>query len=556
MLRELHIKDFILIKNLSLNFNPGFSVFTGETGAGKSILLDGLALVLGQRANYSNIRKNEPFSEVSAVFDCKNNPQIIKILKDNFISLQDNLIIRRIITSESKSRSFINDTPVSVSFLKIIGDLLIDIHGQFDNHKLLNSSFHCEILDNFLPETTYIEEVKTAYLEYKNFSDLYNKMLNESNSLNEEKEYIEFSLQELEELNLKEGEEKYLSDQKISLNNAKRIQTTLDKIEDNLVNNNVLSSFNKLLKVLEASRDILENHNTLNEIILKIENAYSTVTDAVEYYNELSSHFYSDNLNVEQIDERLMNIRTIAHKHRVLPDDLLILKNNLADKLQTIKNSSSNLDDLKKQMLKAEKYFYDASYELSKIRKQTAQLLEDKVKKELQYLKLPNAEFLIDIDTNVKNMSVLGIDKIIFKVKTNIGSDFGFLNKVASGGEMARIMLAIKIVLAEVGIITTIILDEIDIGVGGDVADSIGCRLQYLAKNVQTMVITHSHQVASRGKYHFKVSKKNVGNFSETTVNLLSKEDRVSEIARMLSGAQITEETKKAAIALLAASND
>ncbi len=549
MLRSLHIKNIVLIKEIKIDFFYGFSVFSGETGAGKSILLDSLSLTLGERANFNLIRHGENQAEVSAVFSVSQSHLSLELLKENSIEASDDIIIRRIITTDGKSKSFINDTPVSVTFLRQIGATLIDIHGQFDNQRLINQSFHRDILDSFLEDKSLLLDVKQSWETYKIALKNYDAKLSEIKDLTAEREYIEYSLEELNKLNPQEFEEKELLEKKHLMSNGKKILGNLADVEKNLVSTDILSSLHKSIRSLDNIKNLITDNEEIDKLIDLFDNAYTKVSDSIDGFEVFRNSLNFDEAELKYTEERIMDLRAIAKKHRVLSEDLPKLREDFEAKLQLLKKSNNLVDDIKNNLDIKYSKFKNLAEKLSIARRKSADIVDKKVNGELAFLKLSNAEFKTNIAPSLDGE--FGIDKVVFKVKTNIGSDFGDLNKVASGGEMARFMLALKIVLAEVDIIGTIILDEIDIGVGGEVAEAIGQRLLYLSEKIQTIVVTHSHQVASKGENHYKVLKETIQGEVLSKLVLLSTEERIEEIARMLSGAEITEQARATAITLL-----
>lgn len=549
MLKSLHIKNIVLIKDIKIDFFDGFSVFSGETGAGKSILLDSLSLALGERANFNLIRNGEKQAEVLAVFSVNKSHKSIELLHNNSIEAIDEIIIRRIITLDGRSKCYINDVTVTVSFLRQVGATLIDIHGQFDNQRLINQHFHKEILDSFLTDKFLLKNVKYSFDSYKEAKKNYDVKLQDIEELEKEREYIEYSLEELEALNPQEYEEKELLEKKYIMANGKKILANFIDIEKNMVTSGILSYIHKSIKTLDAIKMLLPENEEVDNLIDTFDGAYIKVQESVENFDSFRNTLDFNESELNSIEERIMDIRALAKKHRVLPDDLPKLKEDFEEKLLLLKKSNSFVGSIKEDLDKKYEDFKNLAQQLSKERQKVAKLVDAKVNDELAFLKLSGAEFKTVIDQEIENEN--GIDKVVFKVRTNKGSDFGELNKVASGGEMARFMLALKIVLAEVDIIGTIILDEIDIGVGGEVAEAIGQRLLYLSEQIQTIVVTHSHQVASKGEHHYKVLKEEANNEITSKLSLLTTEQRIEEIARMLSGAEITEAARATAISLL-----
>ncbi|MDR2008059.1 MAG: DNA repair protein RecN [Alphaproteobacteria bacterium] len=548
MLKSLHIKNIVLIKNLSINFFSGFSVFSGETGAGKSILLDSLSLAMGERANYSLIRKGAAEAEVVACFEVGQSHKSLEILRDMSIAIEENIIIRRIISVDGKSKCFVNDTPVGVNFLRQLGETLIDIHGQFDNQRLMNPIHHRDIIDGFLPDKTLISMVADLWQDYKLSQKNLENKLAEIVALQKEREYIEYALKELEDLNPQENEEKTLLEKKHLMQNGKKILQNLADIDTNM-QPTMLSNIYKSMRHLDNIKAILVENEDIDKLIDSFDGAYSKLNEAIESLEDFKNSLDFDESELQSIEERILELRSMAKKHKVLPEDLPSLAEDFAQKLSTLNMGENLVEDIQAICDKKYKNFTDAASMLSAARIEAAIGVDKKINEELEFLKLGNAEFKTAIVQEGEGLS--GFDRITFKVITNRGADWGDLNRVASGGEMARFMLALKIVLAEVDIIGTIILDEIDVGVGGEVAEAIGRRLLYLSQKIQVIVVTHSHQVASKGNYHYKVLKEVLDDEVLSKLVLLNREDRIMEVARMLSGELITPQAIATAETLL-----
>ncbi len=553
MLRELYIKNIVLIKELHLDFSKGFSVFTGATGAGKSIMLDSISLALGSRADYSLIRHNEEQAEVVAVFSIT-SPTLINILKENSIPAQigEDLIIRRVISSDLKSKSFLNNIPVAVGFLKQISEYLLDIHGQMDNYQMFNVINHKKMLDKFLPDKSMVLQVKNLYADFKNSLNNLQKAQNEIESLLKEQEYLTHIYEEIKEVAPQNGEEEELVAKKQIMQNAKKIYAVINEIEGILSKSDLMPSLNLTIKNATQLANLLPQNENAQEINKTLEQGYVNLQTARDMLESITKQIDFNPEDFNYIEDRIIILRSLAKKHKIstaeLPDFFIKLK----DKITALANFSVNKKSLEEVLEQKYKIFYEKAKELSLMRKKTALMLEEKINKELLVLHLKEARFLVDIKDIPQNESAIsnekfignegGVDDIVFKVKTNVNTPFGELQKVASGGEMSRIILALKMTFSEVEEIDTLILDEIDIGVGGEVAQSIGLRLRDLAKIKQIMVITHSHQVASCGEHHYNVIKATQNNATTTTVIKLSLNERINEIARMLSGSNITQQ--------------
>ncbi|MCL2567713.1 MAG: DNA repair protein RecN [Alphaproteobacteria bacterium] len=549
MLKSLHIKNIVLIRNLTINFFNGFSVFSGETGAGKSILLDSLSLALGERANYSLIRKDEFNAEVVACFEVLPNHKSIEILKDNSIDCESDIIIRRIISADGKSKCFVNDTPVGVNFLRQLGETLIDIHGQFDNQRLMNPNQHREIIDGFLADKTLIAKVAALWHDYKLSQESLDKKLAEIAELKKEREYIEYALNEIVELNPEANEEKTLLEKKHLMQNGKKILSNLADIDKHIFESSMLNNLYKSMRNLENIKAILDENPAVDKLIDSFDSSYTQLNETIDSLKDFKDSLDFNENELSAIEERILELRSMAKKHKVLPEDLPNLKEKFSQQLAILNSSENLIEHIKHECEEKYKNFSSAARQLSIERGKAALSVDKKVNAELAFLKLQNAEFKTERTT--ESEGEFGFDKITFKVITNKGMDWGDLNKVASGGEMARFMLALKVVLAEVDIIGTIILDEIDVGVGGEVAEAIGRRLLYLSQKIQVIVVTHSHQVAARGNHHYKVLKEALPDGVFSKLVLLNKEDRIMEVARMLSGEIITPQAIATAETLL-----
>lgn len=548
MLTELHINNVLLIKKLSLSFSNGFSVFTGETGAGKSILLDSLALALGERANFSLIRQGAEQGIITAVFN-NEHELITGFLTSQNLPVEESIIIRRVLHIDGKSRAFINDVPVSVALLRKLGEKLLDIHGQFDNYRLINPAYHQDILDSFLPTKEILNNVAKAYENYLVARDLLESTKEEVSRLVAEKDYIEYSLNELLELKPYENEEQELALKRVVLNNSQRLEDIFSDIRKELVGSTMLKKLHKVLKQVDNAKKILGDTPAIEEFLNSVDATYTQLSNTIETFEDLASSLDFSKEELHALEERLIELRTIAKKHNTTSNHLTKLIDEFQEKLHSMDISDKQLLALQEDEKEKYDIYLNYARKLTALRQETAIKVASKVNKELEFLKLPHGEFKVVVLPD--NYSKKGQDKVIFQVKTNKGSNFGDLNKIASGGEMARFMLALKMVLAEVDVISTLILDEIDIGVGGDVADAIGVRLANLANNIQTIVVTHSHQVASKGRNHYLVAKNIYNDDTITTVQLLNYQERVQEIARMLSGSIISQEALATATNLL-----
>lgn len=552
MLKSLFLYNFIIIDKIEVDFSNGFSVLTGETGAGKSIILDALILTIGGKASADLVKEKTDKATIIATYVI--NKSICDLLKEHEVELENNeLIIRKVINKNGTTKSFLNDVPVSNNLLKTVGALLLDIHGQFDNSRLLNKSLHLEILDNFVSKEI-IKEVSDLYKEYKQALENYNKLKNSINSLDADKEYLKYVIEELKNANVQENEELDLVEKRVKYLHYKKVNNAIKDAKLYFANeNNILLQISQLLRQLEHIKDYLESNDTYNSLLEKLSKVYSEILDSEELLNDLDLSLHTGDLNISQIEERISLIRTLAKKHKVTSSDLPNKENELNSKLNSLQNTEENLEQSLKIVNNKKRSFINKATELSKLREEARLYLSHKVNKEIEDLNLKGAKFVIEVNnfnTDESYYNIYGFNSVAFKILNNLSQEAKELNKIASGGELARITLAIKIALAEKVTPLLIIFDEIDVGVGGEVAHNIGKKLAALAKVNQVIAVTHSHQVAALANYHYKVSK-SLDNKITSTIVLLNFDERVIELARMISANKITEDAKSIAINLL-----
>ena len=540
MLTNLYISNIVLIEKLNIEFSAGLNILTGETGAGKSILLDALALALGARSDTSLIRHGCSQATITAEFDTIGD-NLHAILNDNGIDADGQIIIRRTLAEDGKSRAWINDVPVSIKLLKQVGDELVEIHGQFANHALLNPQTHSNALDQFALSydkkySELLNKVKNAYTEYhlseKHLKDL-QELLKKSES---ERDFLQHNISELQKLNVKIGEEEYLTNRRTILMNAEKDSAIL-KEAINVLTENGENLDAKLFSAAHILQRIKTEPNPYQEQIDTLYDIGQSISDITDKLKP------NDDIDIEDLDaleERLFTIRAMARKHRVTADELPKKLEDMLYQLNTIDNSDAELKKTKADVEEKEKIFQEYSNQLSIARKQISDELRNKILSELPDLKLGQADFLVEITETLP--SGTGKDNVLFMIKTNPGMPFAPLNKAASGGELARLMLALRVVLSNKQSWHTFIFDEVDTGISGSTASAVGLRLNNLSKNSQTIVITHSAQVAGFADKHFKIEKISDAERTVTTVSEILGQDRLNEIARIISGAEITQE--------------
>ena len=551
MLRELLVKNIVLIESLNVHFKNGLSVLTGETGAGKSILLDSIGLILGNRVDFNLIRNNENVASVTAIFEIDDKHPVINVLEKFSVNHETELIIRREINSNGKSKCIINDVVITRNALIEITDNLIEVQGQFEDRGLLNTKTHLSLLDAFADHNDLIENSREAYNRMINLLKLINEAEAIAKKNNEDNDWLKDSYDQLVLLDPKFKEEEELDKNKKYLANRTKIDTAMAYTRNIIEKESGLEDLiNQVIKSLESIYKI-ENDN----INSAIEIINGTKADIEELKNIVNGESLETTQGIDKLDlieDRLHALRTEARKHNCTVDDLITIRNKLKTSLNDIKDNNFKIEDLKKEYEDAKIKFVKLSTLLSESRKKYATILSKKINDELPQLKLESARLSINFDkVAIEDASILGIDKVTFLASTNSNNDMLPINKIASGGELSRFLLAIKVVLEAAIHNRTIIFDEIDSGIGGSVANAVGTRLAKLGASYQAMVVTHSPQVTSKGHNHYLVQKNMNNNQTYTSIIELNENEKIEEIARMLSGSNITNEAREAAFKLL-----
>lgn len=544
MLASLTIKNIVLIEYLTIDFQSGLCALTGETGAGKSILLDSLGLALGARADAGLVRHGAEQSSVIATFDLADDHPVQNFLKGHDIEFDPNLILRRTLTSEGRSKAFINDQPVGVGLLKNVGEMLVEIHGQFDTQSLLDPAQHIQMLDEYMGKPRELEKLKREYQEWRSKEKELKLLQEKMNQARSDEEYYRSSLEDLDALTPEVGEEEKLSNLKSTLMRREQIVENLNIAQQGLSEIESLSAnvWRALDKLQEEGKPAIE----------AMDRATAEVQEVISSLNDLSADIDSNEYSLEEIDERLFSLKAQARKHGCTIDELPNKRDEIAEALNAIENEDSSLVALIKQVENQKSLFVEAAKKISSYRQKTGEKLSKLIMAELTPLKLDKARFEVSIaPLEEAQWSAKGMDKVEFLVATNPGATAGSLNKIASGGELSRFMLALKVILAEVGVAGSLVFDEVDSGIGGATAAAVGQRLSRLAQSRQILVVTHSPQVAAVANSHWIVTKQGDKQVQTNIIPLEKQEQRQEEIARMLSGAEITAEARAAALKLL-----
>lgn len=548
MLLSLSIQNVVLIEALSVEFSGGLCTLTGETGAGKSILLDSLGLALGMRADTGLVRKGAPQAQVSAEFSVQSDHPAFDVLREASMTLggsETALILRRSISAEGRSRAFINDQPVSVSLLREVGEALVEIHGQFETQGLLSPASHLRILDEYAQDGESLPRLFAVWTERK---DTCARLREDVVRARTEEAYLRQALEDLDALGPEEGEEETLSGLRERLMHREQVLEALNTAYHILSGEHdpVRGAWSALERIADKAGE------GLDIALGALERASVEMQEALAAIQSFSNDLEESEYNLETIDERLHALRAQARKHGCTVEELRSVREGLAVRLNRIEHGDEILEAAVKAEAEARKAYEAEAQRVSIVRREAAQALDKRVAEELPPLKLGKARFETHVETlSEEEWGPHGLDRVRFLVATNPGAEAGPLHKIASGGEMARFMLALKVVMAETGSAGVLVFDEVDSGIGGATADAVGERLARLAASKQVLVVTHSPQVAARAAHHYIVHKDGDAELRTGVRALSSRQERCEEIARMLSGADITAEARAAAGKLL-----
>jgi len=550
MLQTLVIENVLLISRLEIDFSAGLCVLTGETGAGKSILLDALGLALGERASASLVRPNQEQAVVSAIFDVPQDHPVAQLLLENDYAFSGELILRRVVTNDGKSKAYLNDHLVSVTFLKKLAKELIEIHGQFD--QILQPTTHRQLLDHFAGYGELLNRVSTAYKSYK----ILRQQLEDAETFIEEQknqqEFLTAAVEEFENVDPQEHEENELIDKRNLLQNQEKIVAGA-RSSAHLIGGDkgILDLLGTVLNTLEKTDKLCPEK--LEATLSALNRAHSDVLEAEAELNTFQDRVTGSGESIDSVEDRLYELRALARKHGCLISALPALYEKFKGELALLKGGSESLATLKKDLAEALSAYLLCAEELHQQRLLKGTELARAVEKELKPLKLEKATFRIEPQkVPESSWGSSGIDHVEFEVQTNPGLPFGGIAKIASGGERSRFMLALKVILAYTTQASILVFDEIDSGVGGAVASAIGERMARLGQQRQVLAITHSPQVAAYANRHFFVEKyEDDQKMTQTTVSILKGKESLEEIARMLSGDQVSPEARAAASQLL-----
>lgn len=564
MLASLSIRDIVLIDTLDLTFDAGLSALTGETGAGKSILLGALGLACGERAERAQVRAGADKAVATALFEPPVGHPVYALLDEAGVIVEpgEPVILRRTLTADGRSRAHVNDQPASVGLLASLGEVLVEIHGQHDGRGLMDPKSHRGLLDAYADADAELKSVKAAWKALSEARHRLDELTDARDKAASEEAFLRDSVEELEALNPQTGEEDGLAAERKFLQQAESALSELNDAMDAVAGGDGLSNrLNTALRGLERVRAALEGaeggegeagaaHTAVERAAGALDRALIEFNEAEEALSEAAARFDVEPGRLNEVEERLFALRAAARKHHVDVDELAELRDRLASRLDMIEHADDRLKEAEGALKAAEADYGRAAKALTAKRMSAGDTLAGAVEAELAPLKMDKARFRVRVETDEDKPGASGWDKVAFEVATNPGAPFGPLDKIASGGELSRFALALKVCLVGDDA-RTMVFDEVDQGVGGAVADAVGSRLKRLAETGQALVVTHSPQVAARADAHYRIEKAEQGEGMRTTVRRLAEADRREEIARMLSGAEITDAARAAADQLM-----
>lgn len=538
MLKQLNIKNFALIENMEFDFSQGLAIITGETGAGKSILLGALGLVTGQRAETSFVRDKDKKTIIEVVFDIKKY-QLQQFFEAEDIDYDEECIIRREIKASGQSRGFINDMPVSLKQMKLIGDLLLDIHSQHQNLLLGNRDFQMDMIDSYAQNQDLLKTYQNEYKQFKNLQNHLENLKNQQSEFLAEKDYLQFQFDELEEAKIQLNESEEIEEELKILENSEEIKVVLNAANQLISSDDVCITqmLSELKSKFSSIEKLGEKYAALSE---RIKSSLIELDDISQEAQDLAADVEYDPERILNLQERLNLLNSLKHKHRCDAEiELLQIKEEIENKLVKTANFEDEIADTEKQIETIELKLAKLSSELSEKRMAKADILTENIESILKLLGMTMAEVKMEI-SDAANYNDKGKNNVQLLLKSNKGGTFQAINKVASGGEISRLMLSIKSILAQAKSLPTVIFDEIDTGVSGEVAAKLGNIIEGMGKNMQVIVITHLPQIAAKGKQHFKVFKDNDSEATVSKIKKLTADERIDEIAQMISSDKIT----------------
>jgi len=544
MLVHLSVHNYAIVEHLDLELDRGMSVITGETGAGKSIMLDALGLTLGDRADSGVVRPGAEKADILATFDLADIPEAQTWLQERDLDNDGPCILRRVITAEGRSRSYINGTPCPQGDLKALGELLIDIHSQHEHQSLLKPDTHRRLLDEYAGATDLARQVQLAAQRWRQTRQELDRLSNSGDEQRSRHQLLSYQLEELESLSLGEDELEQLEQEHKNLTNAESLLSICRQVVEQCSENDSGNVLNALTASLHRLGSVNDSPTALSEATNLLSSAQIQVEEAMGELNRFLDHFDADPARLQQLEERLDAIYTLARKHRIQPTEVATLQQKLLDEIETLNANDEAIERLENELSSFARHYKEKARELSDLRHRAAPELATSVEHEIQRLGMPGGRFSIELKANPeKELLPNGLEHVELLVSANPGQPLKALAKVASGGELSRISLAIQVITAQTSRVPTLVFDEVDVGIGGPTAEIVGQLLRRLGDRGQVMTVTHLPQVAAQGHQHLFVHKVRESEATRTAVSKLSKTERIEEVARMLGGIDLTKES-------------
>ena len=553
MLVHISVQNYAIVDHLDLELHEGMSVITGETGAGKSIMLDALSLTLGARTDSSVIRPGADKGDILSSFDISRIPEAQHWLQERDLETSTQCILRRVITREGRSRAYINGTPCPLADLKALGELLIDIHSQHEHQSLLKTDTHRRLLDEFAGATEQARAVQSIAQRWRHTQQQLAQLSANEEEQRARRQLLTYQLEELDILAVQDGEVEQLEQEHKSLSNSESLLDNCRQIIDTCSDNDSSNVLSLVGTLLQRARAVCGAPQAFTQATELLASAHIQIEEAVSEFNDFVDNFDADPQRQQWLEERLDSIYTLARKHRVTPEQLHALQAQLQGELESLDADDASLEHLEQAAALLVTEFNQKAQSLSTLRSKAAKKLASAVMQQLHMLGMPDGEFSVVLQPTESNKpTAFGLEHIEFLVSANPGQPLRALAKVASGGELSRISLAIQVITAQTSRVPTLVFDEVDVGIGGPTAEIVGQLLRQLGENGQVLTVTHLPQVAAQGHQHLYVHKERKQKSTHTAVKVLSHEQRVEEVARMLGGIDLTEESLQHARKILA----
>ena len=544
MLKSLHIQNFAIIEKLELDFFTGMSALTGETGAGKSIIIDAIGLVLGDRADNNLIRAGKDAAEIILVIEIEGKSKSARWLKENDFELDSECILRRIVRKDGKSKAYINGVPVPLKTLKELGECVINIYGQHAHQSLMNVATQRELIDQFANQKENLLELDQLFSEWRQQKLRFDQISKSSSDIQATVELLRYQVEELDQLGLEAGEVSTLEQKHKRLANAEELQKSALQASHQLKSDENTDVYTTLNQICTQVTTLLESDQSLNATNQSLQEAFTIISECADDLRNYAEGIEIDPEELFQTEERLASIDQISRKHKVTPEELIVLHEKISKELESLTQPECDVDALQAILEKTESAYRELAKKISKKRTSVAKKLSSGITKALAKLGMEKARVEIAVNYNdTSSPTSYGFDSILFNVQTNPGQKMLPLSQVASGGELSRISLAIQMIAVDKMEVPVLIFDEVDSGVGGAVAEVVGRELRTIGEHRQVMCITHLAQVAANAHHHYRVNKQSEQSDTASAIEYLNQADRITEIARMIGGVTLTENT-------------